>query len=270
MTDDIASMTLKLAQDPASLVFLPLAESLRKRGQLDAALTVAARGAGRYPELAEAHDLVARIQSDRGAGDEAFDAWTNVLRLVPDHLGAHKGLAFLSYRTGDLGRSVKHLTRALELAPADTSLAGAIERLRTLMATRAEGVNSPETDRIPVTPEADRGRPATEQTPTLLFDQQGRVMQGSLARPDGADVSDAVAAALAGVSREAERATRLLDLGEWRAIAIESGAVNYELRTPTPETLLLVMRGREVPAGRLARIADRAVERARQWLEEIV
>lgn len=269
MTDDIASMTLKLAQDPASLVFLPLAEALRKRGQLDAALTVATRGAARYTELADAHDLVARIQSDRGAGDEAFDAWTVVLRLVPDHLGAHKGLAFLSYRTGDLGRSVKHLTRALELAPGDTSLAGAIERLRTQMVARAEAVNPPATDRIPVTPEADRGRPAAEITPTLLFDQQGRVMQGTLARADGADASDAVAAALAGVSREAERATRLLDLGEWRAIAIESGAVNYELRTPTPETLLLVMRGREVPAGRLARIADRAVERARQWLEEI-
>ena len=100
MTDDIAAMTLKLAQDPASLVFLALAESLRKRGQLEAALTVATRGSARYPELADGHDLVARIQSDRGAGDEAFDAWTLVLRLTPDHLGAHKGLAFLSYRNG--------------------------------------------------------------------------------------------------------------------------------------------------------------------------
>ena len=269
MTDDIAAMTLKLAQDPSSLVFLALAESLRKRGQLEAALTVATRGSARYPELADGHDLVARIQSDRGAGDEAFDAWTVVLRLTPDHVGAHKGLAFLSYRNGDLSRSVKHLTRALDLAPGDTSLAGAIERLRTLMTSRAETVSPTEPDRIPVTAEADRGRPAAEITPTLLFDQQGRVLQGTLARADGADASDAVAAALAGVSREAERATRLLGVGEWRAIAIESGAVNYELRTPTPETLLLVMRGREVPAGRLARIADRAVERARQWLEDL-
>lgn len=267
MTDDIAAMTLKLAQDPASLVFLPLAETLRRRDQLDAALTVALRGAGRYPELADAHDLVARIQADRGEGDAAFDAWTTVLRLAPDHLGAHKGLAFLCYRSGDLGRSIKHLTRALELAPSDTSLAGAIERIRSMMAGRAEPEASPAAP-PPVEPGA-KAAAAVDSTPTLLFDQQGRVLQGAMARADGVDASDAVAAALAGLSREAERAAKLLDIGTWRGIAIESGAVNYELRTPTDETLLLVMRGREVPAGRLARIADRAVERARQWLEEI-
>jgi predicted regulator of Ras-like GTPase activity (Roadblock/LC7/MglB family) len=94
-------------------------------------------------------------------------------------------------------------------------------------------------------------------------------LRGRLDRVDGVDASDAVAASLAGVSREAERAARLLEIGDWKALAIESGAVNFELRSPTSETLLLVMRGREVPAGRLARIADKAVEQARHWLEEM-
>lgn len=261
MTDDIAAMTLELASDPASLVFLRLAEALRRRGQLDAALTVAARGVARYPNVADAHDLMARIQSDRSEGDAAFDAWTTVLRLDPDHLGAHKGLAFLAFRTGDLGRSVRHLSRALELAPDDTTLASAIERIRSMMAARVAQV---EADPSPVPVSAVPG-----PTPSLLFDQQGRVLRGELSRADGVDASEAVAAALAGVSREADRATRMLELGEWKAIAIESGAVNYELRTPTPETLLLVMRGREVPAGRLARIADRATQDARRWLEAL-
>ena len=265
MTDDIATLTLKLAQDPSSLAFLPLAEALRRRGQLDAALTVVARGAGRYPELADAHDLLARIHADRGNGDAAFDAWTTVVRLLPDHLGAHKGLAFLAYRAGDLGRSVKHLTTALELAPDDTTLASAIERIRTVMASRAAATGAA-LDPKPAEPPQ---RSATEATPTLLFDQQGRVLRGRLDRVDGVDASEAVAAALAGVSREADRAARLLQIGEWKALAIESGAVNFEVRSPSPETLLLVMRGREVPAGRLARIADKAVEQARQWLEEL-
>ena len=30
MTDDISTLTLKLAQDPSSLAFLPLAEALRR------------------------------------------------------------------------------------------------------------------------------------------------------------------------------------------------------------------------------------------------
>jgi hypothetical protein len=78
-----------------------------------------------------------------------------------------------------------------------------------------------------------------------------------------------VAAALAGVSREAGRAIRLLGLGDWRAVAVEGGPVNYEIRSPTPETLLFVMRGREVPAGRLSRIAARAADEARRWLEAL-
>jgi predicted regulator of Ras-like GTPase activity (Roadblock/LC7/MglB family) len=131
-----------------------------------------------------------------------------------------------------------------------------------MMATRA-------TDAVAPTRESAAESRAGEATPTLLFDQQGRVLTGRLDRADGSDASDAVAAALAGVSREAERATRILELGEWKGIAIESGAVNFELRSPTAETLLLVMRGREVPAGRLARIADRAVAEARRWLEEL-
>lgn len=153
------------------------------------------------------------------------------------------------------------MSRALELAPDDTTLASAIERIRSMMATRVAQVEA-DPNPVPMTS-------APAPTPSLLFDQQGRVLRGELARADGVDASEAVAAALAGVSREADRATRMLELGEWKAIAIESGAVNYELRTPTPETLLLVMRGREVPAGRLARIADRAARDARRWLEAL-
>ena len=81
--ETIQALTAQLARDPGSLVFLPLAEALRRRGQLDAALTVANAGAARYPEMAGAYDLIARIQSDRGEGDLAFDAWTTVLGSTP-------------------------------------------------------------------------------------------------------------------------------------------------------------------------------------------
>ena len=263
MTDDISGMSIQLAKDPTSLVFLPLADALRRKGQLDAALAVAARGVQRYPDVADAHDLLARIHADRGAGDAAFDAWTSVLRLAPEHIGAHKGLAFLAFRAGDLSRSAKHLTRALELAPEDAGLAAAVERIRTVIASTERPAPDPRPGPAPIPKTA-----TAETTPTLLLDSHGRVLRGHLYRADGADASEAVAAALAGISREAERATTLLGLGSWQAIAIEGGPVNYEIRSSTPETVLLVTRGREVPAGRLARIADRAVEQARQWLEE--
>ena len=262
MTDDIGAMTAKLAEDPSSLVFLPLAEALRKRGQLAAALTVAMRGSARYAEVADGHHLVARIRSDRGEGDAAFDAWTTALRLDSDHAGAHKGLAFLSYRAGDWRRSLKHLTRAAELVPSDASLAAAAERVRAILETEQRRAE-------PAAVERAEARVVSETGPMLLLDLQGRALTGRVPRPDGSDASDAVAAALAGISKEADRAARLLGLGEWRAIAMEGATANYEVRAPTAETLLLVFRNRDVPAGRVSRIADRAVVSARQWLEEV-
>ena len=88
MADDIRAMTAELAADPASLVFLDLAEALRRRGQLDAAQTVTRNGLARYPELASAHDLAARIFVDRGDLDRAFESWVTALKHDPALLAA--------------------------------------------------------------------------------------------------------------------------------------------------------------------------------------
>jgi tetratricopeptide (TPR) repeat protein len=260
--ETIQALTAQLARDPASLVFLPLAEALRRRGQLDSALTVAAAGAGRYPEMAGAWDLIARVQSDRGEGDLAFDAWTTVLRLDPDHIGAHKGLGFLCYRGGDHARSLRYLQRAAELAPDDAAVQTALARVREIAgARRVPGYTEPATDPLRAMD--------TEPDQALLVDQQGRLLAGDLRGQDGGSAGEAVAAALTGVTREAERAARLLGLGTWRRISLEGGPAHFELRTPTIDSVLLLTRGRHVPAGRLAMLADRAAAAARRWLEEL-
>lgn len=260
--DAIQVLTAQLARDPGSMVFLPLAEALRRRGQLEAALTVAEQGTVRFPDMAGAWDLVARIRSDRGEGDLAFDAWTTVLRLDPDHPGAYKGLAFLSYRAGEHARSLRYLQRAVELAPEDGALQGALVRVREAAGARyVPGYSrlAPDPQRVL---EAEPGL-------ALLLDREGRPLAGGIRAADGQDASDRVAAVLAGISREAERAVRLLGLGPWRRLAIEGGPAHFELRTPTIDSVLLVARPSEVPAGRLVLLADRAASAARRWLEEL-
>ncbi len=261
-SDDIPALTAQLARDPSSLVFLPLAELLRRRGQFESALTVAAQGAGRYPEMAGAWDLVARIQSDRGEGDLAFDAWTTVLRLAPEHVGAHKGLAFLSYRAGDHARSLRYMQRAAELSPEDAPLAAALARARERAGARPiPGYAEPAPDPLAVLdPEAGRA---------VLVDRQGRILAGGVRAADGRDAAEAVAAALGGITREADRVARLLGLGAWRRIALEGGPAHFEIRLPTVDAVLLITRPSEVPAGRLALLADRATATARRWLEEL-
>src|SRR5690349_14777944 len=95
-------MTNELARDPASLVFIRLAETLRERGQLDAARKVVRAGLERYPDSSEAHDLHARILVEADEMDHAATEWEAVLKVDPRHLGAHKGLGFIAFRKGDL------------------------------------------------------------------------------------------------------------------------------------------------------------------------
>ena len=73
MADEVRLWSDELARDPSSLVCLPLAETLRRQGQLDLAHKVATRGLQRHPHNADAHDQLARIQADRGELQAAFD-----------------------------------------------------------------------------------------------------------------------------------------------------------------------------------------------------
>lgn len=101
----------------------------------------------------------------------------------------------------------------------------------------------------------------------LLLDNAGRVLGGALRHPGGGDVTDVVAAYLAGVSQEASRTGKLLALGAWTGLSAEGRAGHVHLSLPRPDALLLVVRDRSVPLGRLAVLAERASQHAQDWLE---
>src|SRR5947199_151921 len=72
----------------------------------------------------------------------------------------------------------------------------------------------------------------------------------------------------AGVSQEAARTAKLLGLAAWNGLSAEGQHGNVHLAHPTPDALLLVVRERGVPLGRLAILAQRATLMARRWLEQ--
>lgn len=261
MSEDIKQLTAELARDPGSLVFLELAEALRRRGQLDAAHRVVAGGLERHPGLVEALDLHARILVDLGAFERAEREWQAALEREPRHQGAHKGLGFLSFRAGDLDRALDHLETALSVDPSDKSVVRALQMVRNAVA-EAEAAAAEE----PPQHALFAGLEGAEHR-MLLVDQRGLLLGGGLRREDGSDASEAVGAYLAGVVQEAERTARLLKLGAWEWIIAEGGAGNLYVTAPTDETLLLIARDRTVPPGRLGMLAERAAAVARQWLE---
>ena len=101
----------------------------------------------------------------------------------------------------------------------------------------------------------------------LLLDGSGRVLGGAVRHPNGGDATDAVAAYLAGVSQEAARTGKLLTLGNWTGLSAEGQAGHVHLSQLRKDALLLVVRDRSVPLGRLAVLAERAAQHARSWLE---
>lgn len=268
MAEDIRALSAQLAQDPHSLVFLRLGEALRRKGQLDAALRVAVNGLERHPHLADAHDLYARVLTDKHDYEHAFDEWDMAVRIAPNHTGALKGLAFLYFKIGDLAQAESHLEAARKVEPDDPSIEQAIVMMRGGMTPApspppaATAASSPALDESRVFAGLEGANEGL-----LLIDGAGLVLGGALKNSSGADVTDAVAAYLAGVSQEAARTAKLLGLGAWTGLSAEGQHGNVHLAHPTPEALLLVVRDRGVPLGRLAVLAGRATAMAKRWLE---
>jgi predicted regulator of Ras-like GTPase activity (Roadblock/LC7/MglB family) len=269
MADEVRLWSDELARDPSSLVFLPLAETLRRQGQLELARKVASRGLERHPHNPDAHDQLARIHADGGDLQAAFDEWDMVLRLVPGHVGAIKGMAFIRFQQGRLDEAERLLMQAQtggDVADADISAA--------IATVRKSGSGTP----IQITGEMSADPRllfadilANDQT-AIMLDKDGLVLAGAYYAADGRDVAEDVGATLSGVSGEALRATKHLAIGEWRSIVFETEAAVVTLSPApvagslTPGGLIVLAAAPTTPLGLIKRLLERCLTRAASWL----
>jgi predicted regulator of Ras-like GTPase activity (Roadblock/LC7/MglB family) len=283
MADDVRRWSDELARDPASLVFLQLGETLRRQGQLDLALKIAVRGLERHSHNTDAHDLLARIAVDRGELQRAFDEWDMVLGLTPGHLGALKGMAFVRFQQGRADEAEQYLQRAAEQG-GDAEVAAALANLRgggrgprdaeraKYDEARAERNQAhPASHAAQAAPHDSRALFADilgehEQT-ALLLDDQGLVLAGIYIGEDGNDVGAEVGAELSGVTDAARRASKHLNIGNWRSIVMETEVATVTMAPSAADGLLVVAASKATPLGLVRRVLDRCLERARQWLE---
>jgi predicted regulator of Ras-like GTPase activity (Roadblock/LC7/MglB family) len=291
MSDEIRRLSDELAHDPGSLVFVQLGEALRRTGQLEHAMRIAARGVERHPGFPDGHDLMARIATDCGELDRAFAAWQTVLQLAPTHVGARKGLGFLCYQQGRLEEAEAHLSDAAECDPGDVGVATALRHVRQQRASTngarlsALGVGAAES---PEHPPAFGGHPAERPEPptadprmlfgdmlpeadqtAVLLDRDGLVLGGAYFTWDGRDVAQEVGAALSGVSDEADRATRHLGIGEWSMIVVETEAAAVAIAPTEADGFVVLAAGASTPLGLTQRLLERCVARAREWLARV-
>jgi predicted regulator of Ras-like GTPase activity (Roadblock/LC7/MglB family) len=275
MADDVRRLSDELARDPASRVFVPLGEALRRQGQLDLALKVTLRGLERHPHFADGHDLLARIWVDRNELLRAFDEWDMVLRLSPGHASALRGMGFVSYQLNRLPEAEQYLSAALAALPegeTDDGVTTALANVRT-----AQGLPAPAADRSSgeqVLPPGTAHDPRflfsdvlsdAEQT-ALLLDRDGLVLAGAYVGYDGRDLAQEVGAELSGVTDAARRATRHLTLGDWTSIVFETEVAVVAMSPSAGDGLLVLATSRATPLGLVRRLLDRCLDRAQKWL----
>lgn len=294
MADDVRALSAALARDPSGLVYVELAEALRRRGQVEDALRVVAHGLSRHPQHADGHDCLARIHVDRGDLAHAMAAWAHALEIAPEHVGALKGIGFLYFRQGEHRKALTALEHAVAAAPDDESVRRALETVRGASGRAAEsGAAAPPVPPPPAAAAAPPQRPAAataarpgaqvsaplaDRPPVfvglegatadiMMLDARGLVVAGGLRASDGSDASDIAAAALAGVSGEAGRTVSYLGVGAWVTIVAETEHANIVLAPVGDGALLMVRRDRSTPVGLALRIAERARAVAHRWLE---
>ncbi len=286
MAEDIRTLSAVLAREPSSLVYVDLAEQLRRAGRRDEALRVAMHGLGRHPQHADGYDCLGRIHADLGQADEAKWAWEKALQIAPEHSGALRGVAFLYFRAGESKKAADALEHALAVDPTDAAAKQALARIRGA-GEREAGSGQPTL--VPAVepaaaaaplpaPRSPASAPASpERAPIftgleganadiLLLDARGLVLAGGLLGASGADVSELAAAALAGVSGEASRTAGYLDIGKWSIIVAEAEDANIVLAEVGEGALLLIRRDKSVPVGLALRFAERARGAAADWL----
>ena len=278
MADDVRRLSDELARDPASRVFVPLGEALRRQGQLDLALKVTTRGLERHPHFPDGHDLLARIAVDQGDLQRAFDEWDVVLRLVPGHHGALRGMGFVCFQQGRLAEAEQYLSAAVAAGDTDEGLALALSNVRAARQPRSPTPAASQ-------PAADARRevrlpPGTTHDPRFLFadvlsdaeqtamllDAGGLVLAGAYVAYDGRDVAQEVGAELSGVTDAARRATRHHKLGEWTSIVFETEVAVVAMAPSQGDGLLVLATSRSTPLGLVRRLLDRCSERALKWL----
>lgn len=128
-TPKIDSLRAKVQADPKSRHFYPLAEELRKVGQLEEAEKVLRAGLVHHASYLSAWLSLGRVLKDRGAYSEAVDALMRGLSLDPENVVAAKLLANVHLAKGDKVEAIKKFKLVHALMPTDEEAEAQIDQL---------------------------------------------------------------------------------------------------------------------------------------------
>jgi len=129
----------RLAKDPASLAFAPLADLYRKTGRIAEAVALCRKGLRHVPHYMTARLVLAKTLLAAGDLDAALAELNAIRAASPLDVQCHRLLAEVQRRRGDIDASVQHLETAVKLDPSDRDSRAALRLLRVAPASGSEG-----------------------------------------------------------------------------------------------------------------------------------
>ena len=120
----------RLAKDPASLAFAPLADAYRKAGRTREAVGLCREGLARFPHYTTARLILAKAHLDEGNGEAALAELEVILAMGSKDPEAHRLAAEIHRRAGRMDQAIAHLEQATRLDPGDREARWALDLLR--------------------------------------------------------------------------------------------------------------------------------------------
>lgn len=130
MPDELERLRERVRRDPASRLFISLADELRKAGMIEEAVRVLQEGLERQPDYMSARVALGKIHLEENNLEGALEEFARVADAIPDNLFAQRKLADIYLLLGDREKAIKPLEMVVRLNPMDEDAKAALEKLK--------------------------------------------------------------------------------------------------------------------------------------------
>ncbi|MFQ5779510.1 MAG: tetratricopeptide repeat protein, partial [Nitrospiria bacterium] len=126
---EIKKLMDKMAENPESRLFVPLAEEYLKSDMPDEAILVLVDGIGRHPTYVSARIMLGKIYLEKKRIMEAKSEFERVIEINPENILAHKKLALIYQEAGQPQRAIDAYQKILAVDPSDKEIKALLAKL---------------------------------------------------------------------------------------------------------------------------------------------
>lgn len=126
---EIAKLTERIAKDPKSKLFVPLAEEYKKIGDIETSIQVLTEGLKNNPGYVTARSFLGRLLMEKGDLTGAQKEFEEVIKAIPDNLLAQRKLGDLYALQGRPRDALARYRAAQGLSPKDQEIIALIADL---------------------------------------------------------------------------------------------------------------------------------------------